>query len=446
MKVRYLWLTTLVNPLIAVLAFIGVFDLKYDLVGWSFILTAVQSALMLGFAATRSANLLTIYALFSFVFLGLIPWLHYSAQVVIWRSYPLALMTYVDVNFAIFFANLTTAAAYVLTSSNQRVRIARLYTIRRRQLTSFMLLTLSLLGFWGVLHLNGYNFRLLLFRGLVDQTRDVMFTSSSVALVFGMVARLLPAFAFYFAVTELKKAWFLKIVLFGILLFAVFPTGVARYLVAYAYIPVLMVMVPDARKGSVFAVTFLASLLFIFPVLNQFRYFDGFDRVSLLPSKDFFFAAHFDAYENFGSAVEAHFVTFGYQLVGVLLFFVPRAFWPDKPVGSGYEMANSQDYVFNNISMPFLGEGYINFGIVGVILFAGFIGYAMARVDRARTLRQQVGERLRYDDLIYYFLFGAVFFVLRGDLLSSFAYLSAGLVVAWFVGTLLRFLNREVRR
>jgi len=68
-------------------------------------------------------------------------------------------------------------------------------------------------------------------------------------------------------------------------------------------------------------------------------------------------------------------ITYGRQLVGALLFFVPRSIWPNKPVGSGHFVAENMlmtrySFWFTNISMPFPGEGYINFGILGIILFA----------------------------------------------------------------------------
>ena len=65
-----------------------------------------------------------------------------------------------------------------------------------------------------------------------------------------------------------------------------------------------------------------------------------------------------------------------------MLFFVPRNYWLDKPVGSGYEMANHLNYTFNNISMPFLGEGYVNFGVFGVTIFAMMLGVFMGLVDK----------------------------------------------------------------
>jgi len=177
----------------------------------------------------------------------------------------------------------------------------------------------------------------------------------------------------------------------------------------------------------------VSAIVFVFPFLEQFRYFSGWDSITFSPNPNFFRQAHFDAYENMLSAIEAEFVTYGYQLLGVLLFFVPRAFWQDKPVGSGYQLAENLGYRFNNISMPFLGEGYVNFGIIGFVLFSISAGFSMARLDKAFSGILSAKRVYSYEASIYLYLIGALFFFLRGDLLSSFSFTVAGLAVAFLV-------------
>ena len=60
----------------------------------------------------------------------------------------------------------------------------------------------------------------------------------------------------------------------------------------------------------------------------------------------------------------------GKQLLGAMLFFIPRSIWPSKPIGSGATIAIYQRQSFKNISCPIIGEAIINFGIIGVIIFA----------------------------------------------------------------------------
>jgi O-antigen polysaccharide polymerase Wzy len=164
--------------------------------------------------------------------------------------------------------------------------------------------------------------------------------------------------------------------------------------------------------------------------------------LQLVPSIDYFYAAHFDAYENFASAIEMGFISNGWQLAGVLLFYVPRTIWPEKPIGSGQEMAEQLQYVFDNISMPFLGEGYVNFGIIGVLVFATFLGYVMSALDKFFSASVQNFHESSYVTAFYFYLIGALFFLLRGDLLSSFAYTTSGAVVALFVSKLMGTIDR----
>jgi len=48
-----------------------------------------------------------------------------------------------------------------------------------------------------------------------------------------------------------------------------------------------------------------------------------------------FVARDFDSYQNFAIVFFEDFITYERQLLGALLFWVPRSIWPNKPIGSG---------------------------------------------------------------------------------------------------------------
>lgn len=434
--VKYLWLPFLVA------VFLISFELKYDAVGLTFLFVVLQVVLFLNYSfyRWRAINLVSIYFLFSLIFLGLVPWVHYSGSHVIWKSNLINYQTYIFLNVLLAFSNMVVFIAYIygivkgskiLKSSQEKVRTKSV---------GLLLLSLSLASFFLLFYLNDFSVPQLLFRGVVDESRVAVVESSALSLLLNMTSRLVPVFCFLYSVTQLKGMRLLKFFLFLIMFFSVFPTGVARYLVAFAYIPVCLVLMPRFRSAALFSALLLLALLFLFPFLDQFRYFSGFSTLRFMPSAEFFYAAHFDAYENFASAIEGDFVTYGYQLLGVFLFFVPRVYWPDKPVGSGYEMASQLGYSFNNIAMPFLGEGFVNFGIPGVLVFSVFIGIALGRLDKKFITKKIPVRDIDYSVAIYFYLMGALFFMLRGDLLSSTAYISAGIFSAFMV----KFLCQKV--
>ena len=423
------------------LGFIFSFEMKYNLVGLSFLILMAQSVVFLSLTFTRKVNLVVIYFIFTVMFLSIIPWLHYSNNHYIWRTSPIPDSIYLIVNTLIFLANIIIFFTYLFNSKNIKRRVVDIPSLKNEKISALTLFVLSGMSFLFLFYLNNYSISQLLFRGLVDEHKVLVLESSSLSLLFGMVFRLTPVFCFFYAATQIKGKAVTKFLLLLIMILSVFPTGVARYMVAFVYIPLALLYIPIMRRASVFSVTLIISLLFIFPFLDQFRYFAGFNGLKIFPSVEFFYAAHFDAYENFASAVESNFVTYGYQLLGSLLFFVPRVFWPGKPVGSGYEMAENNGYSFNNISMPFLGEGYVNFGVAGVLIFSVLIGYFMAKTDSRFAAKNDARIKPNYFSAVYYFLIGALFFLLRGDLLSSFAYISAGLIVALFIAKLMRLVN-----
>ena len=134
----------------------------------------------------------------------------------------------------------------------------------------------------------------------------------------------------------------------------------------------------------------------------------------------------FSTFESVPAAVrfiEEHGTTLWWQLIGNLLFFVPRSFWPEKPVGSGAFMVGSEfgSSTFSNVSCAAPCEGLINFGLLGVIVLAAVLGIVLGYMDKKQTCVRSLGERPRAFTLFYAFFIGHVFFITRGDLLSPLA-------------------------
>ena len=425
-------------PLSVTIVAVPIFGLTLDTVGLFFLVFCLQSSIFLSLAIRNFVNLQAIFQLFNLTFLGLIPWLHYTEMAVMLRNTPLEPDLYIRTTLVLIVANLITYSAYLFAtarghhSANQEAPLL--------EGGAFTLIALSLSGLMLTLALNNFDFVSVLIRGQVAAAREDIITSSALMLVLDKVGRLLPAFCFFYAITELRGWRGVKILLGTILLLGAAPTGVARYMVAYIYIPLLLIAIPKLRSASLFIGLITASLLIIFPFLNQFRYFYGWGSIVFLPDPDFFYQIHFDAYENFGSAIETKFVSGGRQLLGVLLFFVPRSIWADKPIGSGHQLALDSGYFHSNISMPFLAEGYVNFGFFGVGIFSLFIGLIMAKLDTHFSNSRGM-NRVRYKTVLFFYLNGALFFTLRGDLLSSGSYLLSGLIVYIVVGKFVGLAN-----
>ena len=122
-------------------------------------------------------------------------------------------------------------------------------------------------------------------------------------------------------------------------------------------------------------------------------------------------------------------ITWGRQLLGVLLFFVPRSMWNEKPGGSGATIIEQMapSYINPNVSCPIIGEGVMNFGFVGVVIFAIALSKVISSLDDAywNTWRySDCFEKLMYPVMVLFALF-----LFRGDLMSSFAYLF-GMVIS----------------
>lgn len=136
---------------------------------------------------------------------------------------------------------------------------------------------------------------------------------------------------------------------------------------------------------------------------------------------------HYDAYSNALATmdfVSNHGITYGKQFIGGIFFFIPRSIWDSKPESTGkfigqYLMSNYKMW-FDNLSNPFLSEGIINFGFLGIIIFPILLAWFITKM-----LQWQYSNDLLKQIVAIYFSIHLIFF-LRGDFTNGWAY---------FVGT-----------
>lgn len=127
---------------------------------------------------------------------------------------------------------------------------------------------------------------------------------------------------------------------------------------------------------------------------------------------------------------ESHGHTLGQQALAWILFFVPRAIWPSKPISTGALVTGDLGFDFTIISAPIMTEPLIDFGWLGIPPFAFVFGRILHFLDdRYHTGRTK--RRVRRIDVMYPFLLGLVLLMTRGSMMSAVAF-SVGFMLSGF--------------
>ena len=218
------------------------------------------------------------------------------------------------------------------------------------------------------------------------------------------------------------------------LIIGCFPTGLDRNMMASFYGGLVIILFDKSRKGRWYALAVYAGLILIFPAINVFRRVANAEgdiwNVMVESFGSSYLDGHYDAHQMIISVqryVAEYGLCFGRQILGAFLFFVPRALWPAKPIGTGATVIHALDqFSFSNVSAPLVAESYIALGIVGVMVGAILLARFVYRLDKAYW---QSEERTSFIRIIYPFAMFMFFFILRGDLLSGWSFTFAQLFV-----------------
>lgn len=218
-----------------------------------------------------------------------------------------------------------------------------------------------------------------------------------------------------------------------------FPTGISRNMMASFYAGMMIIFFDSARKKRWMTWAIFAGLILIFPAISLFRHLSTLQSVSagqyiLSSIQNTYLTGDYDAHQMFISIqrwVAQDGFSWGHQLLGAIFFFVPRSIWPSKALGTGQTAFTVlQQHWYTNVSAPIPSEGYVNFGVPGIIIFALITGYLTRRADIGYWNEENPLARIR---VVYPFSMLMFFFVCRGDLQSTGSYFLAQMIVGWAI-------------
>ena len=228
----------------------------------------------------------------------------------------------------------------------------------------------------------------------------------------------------------------LTILVFIALFSCVNPISSARYTFGTVALAALATFGAYAtvRRFRIVAVSAIVGMVVVFPILDTFRRsLDA--RVEFESPLDSLTTGDFDAFAQIVNTIEyttVHGITWGQQILGVVLFWVPRSAWPGKPIDTGTLLAEFKGYNFLNLSAPMWSELMINFGWVGLVIGMVALGFLFRRLDVRAEAALRISQIPPVLGCIIPFY---LLIVLRGSLLQAMANLVVILVCGWFIST-----------
>lgn len=357
----------------------------------------------------RRINSFTGVILFSVPFYLIAPIYQYQNRVAFWgRNFP------ADINFLLALALVVVfLAVYVLVYENFTPQIVN----KERKLRKYPYLKLYIVTLiCGLIVLDYYNYDPLNF--IFRVAEGARFNSEGpLYLIVSKFIRPLPVVMWLLMKTVGEnriKMRDVPVILYLALI--LFPTGIPRFLAGTIYFSLIIVLFAHRVRAKKWLVFSFSSILVLFPILNRFR-FQGTTQSKL--SSNLFLSEDFDSFSSIYGVLDIGKITYGEQLLGSFFFWMPRSIWSSKPVGSGLLLADELNFTYSNVSMNFIGEGFLNFGIIGVVLFSVVLAIYTKIIDSRSKRRRELWSILFSFQLI---------FILRGDLMSSLAFTIALLI------------------
>lgn len=388
-------------------------------------------------------SLKDVVNIFLFIFMFLTPFIQYLNGVYPWWS------TYLLSDSLIVITNIYVLLFYLIFLTSYKLRSDGIIFLKTsntftpiKSITNTLNILFILTLFSTIFIIQNIGLLNLFSRS----TYNLNLSSQSLVLIVSNTFRSISVFYVAFNILYFKKnKKFYKLFPFIIgsvlMLLVNFPLSTARFWTATIFIGYLIIYLRKIDNSYFFRAILFFGLFLIFPILNIFRQFsfqNGDNFEVYVPNLIYdFLQGDFDSFSMLTRAIyhiQNYGISYGRQLLGNFFFFVPRSLWLNKPIGTGAFIANFLGWEFNNVSMPFIGEGIINFGFLGMVFFAFILGKVLAKFDLLYTkIVQKNYSSYSYLEIIFPFSLGFLFFILRGDLLSSLSFFLGFMLPIWIL-------------
>lgn len=201
-----------------------------------------------------------------------------------------------------------------------------------------------------------------------------------------------------------------------------YPPGMSRFQMLGSVIACSAVFVNyfDRRIKILISILAISFLFFVFPIIKVFTGSERFltNNIFARQVSDYLLAVDFDAFKQIVDTsiyLEDGSFRWGFNFLGVILFWVPRTLWPGKPINSGEIVSSSLGYPYNNVSNPLPAEALISFGFMGVVVVFYFLAKIIGYIELI-TSSSNWRRELYQSAFLYCMTMGFITIILRGGL------------------------------
>lgn len=253
--------------------------------------------------------------------------------------------------------------------------------------------------------------------------------------VLGYLFRAIPVISFVILYRGKRYSgatysWLYVSALVPIIVLLNYPVSLSRYWTAVVYIGLFASVAPFSWLGNrKFDLAIILGICIVFPLMYDLKFVDFETFLSAGVSSFFgsyeevFNSMDFDAFTMLCRIIQYagdYGLSLGRQLLSVVFFFVPRAVLPIKGQPTGSMVATAQGSSYTNLSAPIMGEGYIDFGLIGVVVYAVVLAVVIRSLDRSIFEDTNGSGSNTYRFLVGVFMLGFVIFLMRGALQPVF--------------------------
>ncbi|WP_157803557.1 O-antigen polymerase [Priestia flexa] len=389
------------------------------------ILLIINSSLTaIGFYKSLKKNIITIdliYWVFNLCFF-IIAVAEQIKQPYFPNNYP---VNYHEVNYSLILVCIWNILFLIFRKHNRNYNtivnnLASTSKLREIQPVYLLLSWLAFLVTFGSLGMN-------YFYGYVSYANVT--NEKTISTLISTVVRGIAFSAFIFQLVSIKRTFnsiFRLILTIIPLFYLISPFNTTRYVTGFFVILTIWMLLKEKVSSRVFLLCISIGIVFIFPFLNIFMV-NGYVNIhdiefGMSEALSQFKELHFDAFASVLTIVnytEHYGYLLGANFLGAFLFFIPSSIWITKPLGSGSRIGeyliNNYGFSMDNLSSPLIGEFFLSFGALGVIL--GPILFALL----INWIEKKMLNGSEEFDLLYGIVAGYLFIILRGSLIVAFS-------------------------